>query len=355
MKKAIKYAGYGTVLGAIAFGIVDGIAQHKAYSNQGKKFDLNRLLKAMAKGGLICGGGGLVVGAARDLFNELEEPIDSSAALLNFVEQNRLTKAHPEYIEGYRKVEVVRNMLIEGFGDMLMRRPEDYGSAAKGTALIGNSDFDLSALFRPEAFPTTGVMLHEVHDYLEENKQALGKSKVRLQGKSVGIEIKDGRKTTKIDVVPCRITEVGRNKVSGYLHKRKDTLFGTETSFTKTNIPLIKAQKLSATQQKLVVVLKCWKNSTGLILKGNLIEALVREAYICNRGKVPRPFADKLVMVWRFIADNLQNLVIRSIENTNNILTRISDFDKAAIISACKCAIEDYQYQPNSIVRVVKG
>lgn len=41
---------------------------------------------------------------------------------------------------------------------------------------------------------------------------------------------------------------------------------------------------------------------------------------------------------------------LTTIENTNNILTDISTNDENAIRMACKRLIDEYEYQPNSIL-----
>lgn len=58
-------------------------------------------------------------------------------------------------------------------------------------------------------------------------------------------------------------------------------------------------------------------------------------------------------MVLKHIAKNLDVAVIRSIENTNNILTNICEQSKREIIDACQQAIDEYKYQPNSIVKAI--
>ncbi len=55
-------------------------------------------------------------------------------------------------------------------------------------------------------------------------------------------------------------------------------------------------------------------------------------------------------MVIQHIADNLDSAVIRSVENTNNVLTNIPQEDKNIVINASRKATEDYKYQPNSII-----
>ncbi len=356
MNKKIKYTRNGAVLGAVALAVLNVIDQSKNQRDNQEPFDWTQLLKAIAKGGLIGGAIGLAIGALRDHFNSLEEPINTSAALLGIVDESRLSKTHPEYRRADAKARIVQSILENEFGHLLIRKPAKYGSTENGTALAGSSDIDLGLLFKPTAYRTTGDMFHDVHDCLQENKSALGNANIRLQGKSIGIEIPTSNGDFhKIDVVPCRVTNVRGNTASGYLHKRKRSLLGTQTTFTKTNIPLIKAQRLSTAQQNLVVLLKKWREEEDLTIKGNLIEVLVRKAYTHNIGRVPRRVDKKLAMVWQYIVDNLETVTIRGVENTNNILTDIPAAEKAAVIAAAKSAVEDYRYQPNSIVGTVGG
>ncbi len=55
-------------------------------------------------------------------------------------------------------------------------------------------------------------------------------------------------------------------------------------------------------------------------------------------------------MVLSHIRNNIDTIYLTSIENTNNVLTDIPENDKMVIKSACNKVIEDYQYQPNSII-----
>ncbi|KYP13502.1 MAG: hypothetical protein A1D16_12815 [Flavihumibacter sp. CACIAM 22H1] len=55
-------------------------------------------------------------------------------------------------------------------------------------------------------------------------------------------------------------------------------------------------------------------------------------------------------MVFDYIGKNLDKICIRSVENSNNILTKIAESDKSVIINSCKAAVEDYNYNRKSII-----
>lgn len=51
-------------------------------------------------------------------------------------------------------------------------------------------------------------------------------------------------------------------------------------------------------------------------------------------------------MVFRHISENINTAFIRSIENSNNVLTDISAESKRLIAEACKKVVDEYEYQP---------
>lgn len=80
------------------------------------------------------------------------------------------------------------------------------------------------------------------------------------------------------------------------------------------------------------------------------MENLVLDSYYYNRNNIPKSLTKKIMMVFYHIRGNFDRMVIRSIENTNNILTNLPIENKHLIISECNGIIEEYEYQPNSIL-----
>ncbi len=225
------------------------------------------------------------------------------------------------------------------------------GSSEKGTALRDHFDIDIYLPFKSNSFTSTWQMLDEVFNLLETHKDIYGITKVRKQGKSVGVFFLIEGKELKIDVVPYKITKAKGNKTSGYLHVRKPNLWGEDSSYTKTDIHALNSVRLTKTQERILIILKAWRKKYELPINSHLLESLILDAYAYN--SIPRNFTKKVIMVLQHIADNLDIAVIKSVENTNNILTNIPIEDKAMIIKACKNAIEEYEYQPNSIIDLV--
>lgn len=158
---------------------------------------------------------------------------------------------------------------------------------------------------------------------------------------------------TEPDNVPCKATKGKGYGNTGYLCVNKNSFWSSDSTYTKTNIYLLNTQKLSTTQKNIVVLLKEWKHNRDVPLPSYLLENLVQDSYQYNRRCNPRRPTAKLVMVYEGIAQNLDGICIRSVENTNDILTNIPDADKALIINACKFAVADYYCQQNSILNTI--
>jgi hypothetical protein len=86
-------------------------------------------------------------------------------------------------------------------------------------------------------------------------------------------------------------------------------------------------------------------------VSSHLLQYLIQDAYSYNRGRIPSSFTEKLIMVISYIASNIDRTYIDSIENSNNIVSDIPAADKAIIKTRCKEIVEDYNYQPNSILK----
>jgi hypothetical protein len=173
---------------------------------------------------------------------------------------------------------------------------------------------------------------------------------VRKQKVSIGVFFDLGYGSEgKIDIVPIKITNRKGNKTSGYLHKNPSGIFSNH-SYQKTDTYLLGKTRLSKTQKDILVGLKKWKKKEYVPISSHLLQNLIQDAYLENANKIPRGLTKKIVMVLSHILKYIDSIYLTSTENTNNVLTNIPDSDKSAIKNACKKIVEDYDYQPNSIV-----
>jgi len=352
MNKTIRYGTKLAIAGGVGNGVVNIIKQLNVMTmNPEKKFDWKSLLIAIGKGSLVGGGIGLCAGMIVDYQNSKEKPIDTDAFLFSFINAARLTKQDTSYVSLDRKAERLIHLFLTHFKAELANDPMKGGSSEKGTALKDNFDIDIYLPFKSGSFTSTGQMMDEVYNFLQRHQHTHEVIRLRQQSKSVGVFFMINGKELKIDVVPYKITKAKGNKTSGYLHVRKRTAWGERSTYTKTDIQALNSIRLTKTQEKILIVLKTWKTKNDLPVSSHLLQNLMLDAYAYNT--VPRTFTKKIIMVLQHIADNLDVIVIRSVENTNNVLTNISLENKTRIVNACKVAIEDYQYQPNSIVDLV--
>ncbi|MCC6369946.1 MAG: hypothetical protein IT236_02950 [Bacteroidia bacterium] len=345
MNKTTKFAIQGAFWVGLANSLINAFNQmNEMKENPNQKFDWERLLKAGGKGALLGGVGGLAIGAIADHNNKLEKPINTDAILLGLLPEVKLSKTDSNYQMLDRKATKLTEFLQLKLGDKLSGDPMRLGSTEKGMALADNFDIDICLPFKSDSYASTAEMYEDVFELMESLVGYHGIINVRDQRKSVGVIFELRGDEYKIDLVPYKITAKRGNKTSGYLYVNDSS----NPSYTKTDIHKLKSFKLTETQKRIVVLLKHWKALNDIPLSSHLLEHLVKDASDYNQ--VPRNFTKKLVMVLRHIHDNLDTIVISSVENSNNIVTDISENKKTKITDACKKVLDDYEYQPNSIL-----
>jgi hypothetical protein len=346
MDKKTKYARNGALILGVGNAILNAVNQlHKLKNGPERKFDWIELLRAMGKGALVGGSGGFVIGAIEDYQNSLIKPISTDVFLSSVVDRVRLSKNDHEYIALNDQASCLIELLKSEFEEKLEGEPIRLGSTENGTALAHNFDIDIGLTFKPGSFVSTGDMFSCLINFLEKFEGKNSIVEIRDQKKSVGVVLGVGGIRKRIDIVPYKLSTKRHNRTSGYLYVND----ANNPTYTKTDIHSLKNFKLTETQKKIIVALKYWKSKNDLPLSSHLLQNFVRKAY--SHRYIPNKFTDKLMVVMAYIKDNIQDGVVRSIENTNNILTNIPESAKVEIFTACKDVIEDFEYQPNSIQR----
>ena len=354
MRKAKKYGIGGLAIGAIIKALGNAMDQRQRMQQvPGTPFNWGELLMETGKGAAVGGLIGVGIGAYRDYQNSLERPLNTDALLYGMLLKVKLDLGNRDYTALREKGKTIIQLLKQRFHGLLRDEPIFMGSTERGTAVRRKFDIDIGLLFRHDSFYSTADMYNAVYGYARSLIGLYGVVDVRKQKKSIGIICRVGYKELKIDIVPCKVTKGNGRSKSGYLSVNNDSLWGSWSTYTKTDIHLLNKQKLTQTQKNLVVLLKEWKHRKEVPLPSHLLENLVLDAYQYNWGRIPRKLTGKLVMVFDYIAENLDGIVIRGVENTNNILTKIAEADKSAIINACKSAVDDFNYQKNSIVDTI--
>lgn len=349
MNKSNKYALNGAIIGGLINALLNAIRQiNRINERPNEEFNWKELLAASGKGALVGGAGGYIIGTILDYQNSLEHPLNTDLLLVGIVNDIRLNKSDRQYQSLSSKADSLINFLKSKYHNKLDGAPMKLGSTEKGTALRNKFDLDICLPFRPGSFSSTEEMYYSVLECMENYVGQNSVVKIRDQKKSVGVILEIRGNRYKIDVVPYKLTK--GNSSSGYLYVNSKNVFGNNSSRTKTDIYRLKNIRLSESQKKIVTVLKHWKNKYDVPISSHLLENLVLDSYFYNRNHIPKSFTKKIMMVFYHIRDNFDSMVIRSIENTNNILTDLPVENKDLIIAACKRIIEEYEYQPNSIV-----
>lgn len=350
MNKKAKYTIYGAGIGAVIAFVLNLIFQYRE-KDEDEELDWSDALLAAGKGALIGGAAGLVTGAIVDHRNSKEKPKDTDKVLKKEVTKISLDQQNPRFQKINRKAIWLEDTLNQKFHHQLMRKPKRIGSVTKGTALHDDFDIDTSLIFHPNSFSSTSEMSQAVFDFLA-NLKVKGKiSDVRMQKKSIGVFFNTASELIKIDVVPYKLTNSKGNYSYGYLSVKEKDIFGiTRSSYKKTDVYALTDLKYTEPKKQIIMLLKKWKIKNEVPLNSHLLENLVEDAYWVNRGRIPRSLTDKVVMVVEHIAQNLDSIELSSIENSNNIITDISSSRKNEIIFACNKVLEDYKYQPNSIL-----
>jgi hypothetical protein len=352
MNKATKYALNGAGIGGLGGIIFSVIKQFSEMNdNPNLKFDLRKMFETGLKGAAIGGATGLAIGVITDWQNENEEPINTDAFLYTVVNEVKLNKSDEKYKRLSKKADFLSNLVSNEFSDKLCSSPIRLGSTEKGTALRDKFDIDIFFSFKSNSFTSNEKMFQSVLEFLEEQVDKNGILKIRNQNKSIGVLFEIQGEGYKIDIVPCKITQSNTGNTSGYLYLNNTSFFG-KSSYTKTDIKVIKGVKLTETQKKIVIILKHWKKKNNLPISSYLLESYVLDAYSFYKYKIPKSITKKVLMVLEHIKESIDSNIMRSVENTNNILTNISDNAKQQIIYACKSAIEDFSYQENSILEI---
>jgi hypothetical protein len=346
MKKTNQYMVNGAFIGAAANGLLNILKQ--TLEDDEKPFNWRALGWAVFKGGVIGGSIGLTVGSIKDYYNEQEMPVNTDKPIMEVVNQNRLLKTDPAYQRLKEKADWVASLLKKEYGILLKTNPYYFGSTEKDIALKSDFDIDMAADFRKKSFSSTGELRDDILAFMESYLGKNGLCGIRDQRVSIGLRFLINGKIQRVDILPNKLSYTKGNNGSGYVYVNNSGLF-ERSSYTKTNPKLLQNIPLSKGQKDILVALKIWKLKNNIPARSHLLQCMVIDAYQMNKGNLPRTFSEKIILVLNHIVENI-DAPLCSIENSNNIVTDISETNRDAIIAACEKVIKDYEYQPNSIL-----
>lgn len=348
MKKRYKYALNGFWLFGIGNATLNAIRQ-LATMKEGDTFNWERFAIAFLKGGAFGGGGGFLIGARKDYINKKELPLNTAALLHEAALGIRMQKTDHQYVSLQKKAEWIKQVLYAEYAGKLKMDPFEFGSTEKNTALHEHFDIDICVMFKPRSFSSTQVAADDLYETFKRYEGIHGIENVRKQSKSIGLFFTINDTQRRIDLLPMKATYQDTKKGSGYIHVRGDWF--TAGSRMKTDVLMQNKIKISPVQEKLILLVKRWKTEIQLPLSSHLVTYLVLDVYDCNRGEMKGTLANKLIRLLKHIERYIESMRLTTFENSNNVLTDISQADKQHIRQACRKVLDDYEYQPNSLVK----
>ncbi|WP_439585387.1 hypothetical protein [Dyadobacter bucti] len=342
--KSVQYALAGAVFGGVIGSVTNKTLQAQRTKDFPEKiFDDAEYQKAVVNGALAGAMIGFLIGKSYNapVLPPRKSKIDSY--LSKHADSLRLNKGDLTFRKLDWHADVLKGKLYDRFQQQLQAMPYRQGSTERGAALGAEYDIDLVLPFKENSFGSISEMYQKVFEFLTEQTHSNSEFYVRKQKKSIGVTYKVGRQYLRVDVVPYKISNFLRDKYTGYLHINDERIFLYTKSYTKTNPKKTIGRKLGANQQKVLLLLKNWKKYSGIPLSSHLLEYLLRNAYLKNKGALPGGISGKVAMVLQYTINNLENRVIRGNENSNNVLTNIPDSDKSLIMEACENLLAEYQ------------
>jgi len=351
MKKSDKYAKNGALIIGTGNCILDVIKQlYEMNQDSNKKFNWNEFLIATGKGLAVGGVIGYGIGAILDYQNSLKKPINLNSHLNNRSRQLMLNKSDRQFINLQKSVNKISKAFSQYFGDKIRGELIPHGSTEKGTALNYSFDIDIAVPFYPKSFLNNEDMYGQVYRFFENRIGESGIIDIRKQRRSIGVCVLVDNSEYWVDFAPYKLSK--NNGSSGYLFVNRKGFLIDNSTIQKTDLTKLRKNIFSNVQKRIIVLLKEWKQRNYLPLPSHFLEHLVKDAYRVNNGRLPNSIEKKMIMVLKHMADKLQIIHIKGDENTNNVISNsIDEYEKQIVIDACKKAIQDYEYQPNSLVK----
>lgn len=204
---------------------------------------------------------------------------------------------------------------VEAWAGTALRKLGVSGSHAKGTAVLGGSDFDIFISLSSDTAATLGDIYWSLFQLASDSGWS-----ARAQTVSVGANVNG----VKIDLVPARLHPGVRNWHSLYNNKTG--------SWMQTNV--IKQIRAVAGSRRTdeIRAIKIWRNLRGLDFHSFYLELTVIDAL---RNLSKRMLAANVVTVLEYIAGELPKRRVVDPANSNNVISDDLDGEgKAALSSA---------------------
>jgi predicted nucleotidyltransferase len=326
MNKSKKYAQTGVLVCGIGNAVINALNQLNS-NDLNKKFNWHQFALAAAKGVLVGGTGGFIIGTIRD--NKMKEVLLKFNNVPNYLHKT-LNYYKDDNILLLKKAEQLKSNFQTKFKDDLAMKPQITGSVVKGTSIYG-SDIDIQLHFK-RGFGSIANVYDTVSDYVFDELKIKEIKEIREQKHSIGIEIQLENEVKRIDIIPTRLIENGKNDVHLFVNKIG---FFEKPTYKKTNpVKQMLSLKLNYREQRIVRLLKVWKIENNLKIKSIYLEWLAKKSFLSR--PITNKIEEDLNNVIYFIARNIEFIRIVDAANSNNIISNTLTSDEKRSIS-CFC------------------
>lgn len=344
MNKKVSYSLKGGLAGLIIGGIIEYIRQYQARDPRYSFIpDWIEIFRKAVIGALIGAGSGLALGALKD--HEINAQYGGVMAMFLLNVDNEHKVSDPSY-HVQRKLNKIITLLKSKFEGCLESDPYIGGSVEKGVATV-YSDYDLNLHFTSNS-GTLEQIYHSVLDYFNNDYSDSTLTKVRAQGKSIGLFFEIDGEDVQIDVVPKR-TQKGNQAMSMYVNP---DLSASGKSWIKTD-PQLQSSALptSPSYQKVVRLLKIWSQHNQIKIGSTYLMYLVSEVFSHYSDKIPGKIDKQLITVLKYISNNLHSKRIVDPSNSANVISdSLSISDKDTLIEKIHTMLDDIETMPQHIV-----
>jgi len=341
MNKAKKYAQNGALILGFGNAFINLLKQLNN-DDPNNKLDWNQLAIAATKGVILGGTGGLVIGAIRD--NKMEKVMLKFNSVPNYLHKT-LDYYKDDNTLLLNKAEQLKSNLQDKFKGDLALKPKITGSVVKGTSIYG-SDVDIQLPFKRD-FGSIADVYDIVSNYIFDELNIKEIKGIREQKHSIGIEFQLRDETKRIDIIPTRLIENGKNDVQLFVNK---TGFFEKPTYKKTNpIKQILSLKLNYKEQRIVRLLKVWKVENNLKIKSIFLEWLAKKSF--ESKPITNKIEKDLTNVIYFIARNIEFIRIVDTANSNNVISNTLTFEEKSSISRfCFKMLDDMRADKKNII-----
>ena len=355
MRKKQRYARNGALIAASAFVIIDGLNQYLKLKEEGKPFwenlDVPQSLKA--------GGSGLLIGGVAGYL--LYEVHKWEGKDLSFCPDNHLhqtlnvynTQSDPSLTKKAKKIiSDLKEKVSFYFGNELVMKPLDFGSAKTKTAIGGSSDFDILVPFQNRIVSLVDKA-DELLDFISD-KYSSKNFEVRKQRHSIGLTYDDEECSIHIDIVPAKERNDIR-KTGDITILRRGLGFWETDTYLKSNIWIKRKILVNQPETRSIIkLIKIYRDQSNLELKSPVITMLVKEAMKRNKGFINSSIYNNLSFAMSYIADQLQRRTkISDAANTNNnLLEKMSEGERTAVANLIISDLEKLEQSPQYLKEI---